>query len=63
MSKLLRSFINVQTNKYTKKENYKNYIIKTCPVKVINNDKETVRGFEQASYPAASDQCYNLKLN
>lgn len=50
-----------QTNK--KKENDKNYIIKTCPVKVINNDKETVRRFKQASYPAASDQCYNLKSN
>lgn len=61
MCKLLSSFINVQANK--QKENDKSYIIKTRPVKVINNDKETVRGFKQASYPAASDQCYNLKLN
>lgn len=61
VSKLLSSFMYVQTNK--KKESDKKYIIKTCPVKVINNDKETVMGFKQASYPAASDQCYNLKLN
>ena len=37
--------------------------MKKCPVKVFNNDKETVRGFKQASYPAALDQCHNLKLN
>lgn len=50
-------------NTTTEKENEEKNVIKKCPVKVLNNDKETVRGFKQASYPAALDQCCNLKLN
>jgi len=60
VSRLWNSSINVQKKK--EKENKEKYIIKKCPVKVLNNDKETARGFKQA-YPAAFDQCQNLKLN